>query len=94
MLTSPSFRDIGHMIHHVSMGDKVKQCVNYFPTVALDCIVQPVTATVIKIELTITPQFEWNDRWHGKVRRIMIKLKVINWKRGTLHYCISVTFLN
>ncbi|XP_063676843.1 activating signal cointegrator 1 complex subunit 3-like isoform X2 [Bolinopsis microptera] len=60
-------REIGHMLQHVAMGDKIKACVNHFPAVALDAVVQPVTATVLKIELTITPQFHWNDKWHGKM---------------------------
>ena len=60
-------REIGHMLQHVAIGDKIKQCVNHFPHVALDTVVQPVTATVLKLEVTITAQFEWNDKWHGKV---------------------------
>ena len=59
-------REIGHMLQHVAMGDKIKQHVNYFPAVAIDSVVQPVTATVLKLELTITPQFTWNDKWHSK----------------------------
>ena len=60
-------REIGHMLQHVAIGDKIKQCVDHFPHMALDCVVQPVTATVLKIEVTITPQFKWNDKWHGKM---------------------------
>ncbi|XP_078001399.1 activating signal cointegrator 1 complex subunit 3-like [Glandiceps talaboti] len=57
--------EIGHMIHHVRMGSKVKQCVRQFPTISLDANIQPITRTVLRVRLTVTPEFEWNDRIHG-----------------------------
>ena len=36
-----------------------------FPHVELDASVQPITRTVLRIRLTIRPEFRWNDRVHG-----------------------------
>ena len=55
----------GHLIHHVAMGDKVKQCVNQLPCIELDATIQPITRTILRVRLTITPTFHWNDRVHG-----------------------------
>ncbi|CAH1802861.1 unnamed protein product, partial [Owenia fusiformis] len=58
-------KEIGHMIHHVRMGGKVKQCVSQIPNIELDATIQPITRTVLRVRLTISPQFTWNDRVHG-----------------------------
>jgi len=49
------------------MGDRVKRCVNSFPTVELSATIQPITRTVLRVNLTVTPAFEWDDRLHGNV---------------------------
>ncbi|XP_022081843.1 activating signal cointegrator 1 complex subunit 3-like [Acanthaster planci] len=57
--------EIGHLIHHVAMGDKVKQCVNQLPCIELEATIQPITRTILRVRLTITPAFRWSDRVHG-----------------------------
>ncbi|XP_071801677.1 activating signal cointegrator 1 complex subunit 3-like [Asterias amurensis] len=57
--------EIGHLLQHVSIGDKVKQCVNQLPNIELDATIQPITRTILRVRLTITPDFRWNDRVHG-----------------------------
>jgi hypothetical protein len=55
----------GHLIHHVRMGKTVKQCVNQFPSLSIVSNIQPVTRTVLRVRLTITAEFDWNDKVHG-----------------------------
>ncbi|XP_006824124.2 activating signal cointegrator 1 complex subunit 3-like [Saccoglossus kowalevskii] len=57
--------EIGHMIHHVRMGEKVKLNVHQFPALSLEASIQPITRTVLRVRLTVTPEFNWNDRVHG-----------------------------
>lgn len=59
--------EIGHMIHYVRKGDTIKQAVNQLPSISLEATLQPITRTVLKVCLTITPEFKWNDRVHGNV---------------------------
>ncbi|XP_072409240.1 activating signal cointegrator 1 complex subunit 3 [Chiloscyllium punctatum] len=59
--------EIGHMLHHVNIGLKVKQCVHEIPSVALEASIQPITRTVLRVRLTITPDFKWHDQTHGSV---------------------------
>ncbi len=56
---------VGHLINHVRMGRKILELVKSFPTLSLAASIQPITRTVLKVHLTITPDFEWNDRLHG-----------------------------
>ncbi|XP_060726018.1 activating signal cointegrator 1 complex subunit 3 isoform X1 [Tachysurus vachellii] len=59
--------EIGHMLHHVNIGLKVKQCVHQLPAILMDATIQPITRTVLRVRLTITPDFRWNDQVHGSV---------------------------
>ncbi|XP_074644659.1 activating signal cointegrator 1 complex subunit 3-like [Tubulanus polymorphus] len=58
-------KEIGHLIHHVRMGGMVKKCVEQFPTIGLEATIQPITRTVLRVRLTVTPEFTWNDKIHG-----------------------------
>ncbi|PIK56649.1 putative activating signal cointegrator 1 complex subunit 3 [Apostichopus japonicus] len=60
-------KEIGHLIRHVRKGELVKQAVDQLPAIELEATLQPITRTVMKVSLTITPDFKWNDRVHGNV---------------------------
>ncbi|KAJ8290873.1 hypothetical protein GJAV_G00018670 [Gymnothorax javanicus] len=59
--------EIGHMLHHVNIGLKVKQCVHQIPSLQMEATIQPITRTVLRVRLTIMPDFRWNDQVHGSV---------------------------
>lgn len=50
------------MLRHVSVGLAVKQCVQQLPCVSLEASVQPITRTVLRVRLAVTPDFRWNDQ--------------------------------
>ncbi|XP_073157039.1 uncharacterized protein [Henckelia pumila] len=45
----------------------VKQYLGYFPMVQLLARVSPITRTDLKVDLIVTPEFVWKDRFHGIV---------------------------
>ena len=47
------------------MGRTILELVRSFPTLSLAASIQPITRTVLKVHLTVTPDFKWNDRLHG-----------------------------
>ncbi len=53
------------MIRHVRMGRVVETLVRGFPSLLLTATIQPITRTVLKVRLTILPDFEWSDKLHG-----------------------------
>ncbi|KAF3691498.1 Activating signal cointegrator 1 complex subunit 3 [Channa argus] len=59
--------EIGHMLHHVNVGLSVKQCAHQIPSVTMEASIQPITRTVLRVRLTVTPDFHWNDQVHGSV---------------------------
>lgn len=50
------------MLHHVSVGSTVKQCVHQIPAITMEASIQPITRTVLRVRLVVTPDFRWNDQ--------------------------------
>ncbi|KAI7978983.1 DExH-box ATP-dependent RNA helicase DExH14, partial [Camellia lanceoleosa] len=48
------------------------QYLGYFPSIQLSATVSPITRTVLKVDLLLTPDFIWKDRFHGTVQRWLI----------------------
>ena len=59
--------DIGGIIRHQTAGAVVLQAVRQLPYLEMDATVQPITRTVLRVTLVLTPAFDWNDRLHGSV---------------------------
>ncbi|KAL5815738.1 hypothetical protein ACOSQ4_026379 [Xanthoceras sorbifolium] len=62
-------KDIGALIRYAPGGRLVKQYLGYFPWIQLSATVSPITRTVLKVDLVITPVFTWKDRFHGTAQR-------------------------
>lgn len=46
--------------------DELKKFLSYVPRLELDINILPITRAILKVQLTITSNFNWNDRWNGK----------------------------
>lgn len=75
------------MLHHVNIGLKVKQCVHQIPSVTMEASIQPITRTVLRVTLSICPDFTWNDQ--VKVENIYI-----HGKQKCLHCSFNFTSLH
>ncbi|XP_027343786.1 DExH-box ATP-dependent RNA helicase DExH12 [Abrus precatorius] len=62
-----SSQEIGELIRAPKMGRTLHKFVHQFPKLNLAAHVQPITRTVLRVELMITPDFAWDDRIHGYV---------------------------
>jgi pre-mRNA-splicing helicase BRR2 len=62
-----SSQEIGELIHIPNMGRTLHKFIHQFPKLNLAAHVQPITHTVLRVELTITPDFQWEDIVHGYV---------------------------
>ncbi|TVU47946.1 hypothetical protein EJB05_07564 [Eragrostis curvula] len=74
--------EIGALIRFSHQGKLVKQYVGYFPYVNLYATVSPITRTVLKVDLNITPEFVWKDRYHGMSERWWIIVERDGRSRG------------
>lgn len=62
--------DIGHLVCYPDkMGTAIRKHIRYFPYVIVEGNVKPIKSNLLFMELTVQPFFEWNDRFHGKMRQ-------------------------
>ncbi|TYI07384.1 hypothetical protein ES332_A10G223700v1 [Gossypium tomentosum] len=62
-----SSQEIGELIRYPKMGRTLHRFIHQFPKLNLAAHVQPITRTILRVELTITPDFQWEDKVHGYV---------------------------
>lgn len=65
-LNDMSVNEIGDILRNQRGAELVKKCVREFPALEMESNLQPITRTVLRIRLKIYPQFQWNDKVHGK----------------------------
>jgi activating signal cointegrator complex subunit 3 len=59
--------EIGAAIQHQKLGPQISTYASQIPYLHLTCSVQPITRKVLRVTLTITPDFQWSDKIHGSV---------------------------
>ncbi|KAJ8316877.1 hypothetical protein KUTeg_004781 [Tegillarca granosa] len=57
--------EIGELIRIPKMGKTIHKYVHQFPKLELSVHVQPITRSTLRVELTITPDFQWEENVHG-----------------------------
>lgn len=57
--------DLGELVGAPKMGRTLHKLVSQFPRLELAASVQPITRSMLRVELTITPDFEWDVKVHG-----------------------------
>ncbi|XP_020291198.1 activating signal cointegrator 1 complex subunit 3 isoform X2 [Pseudomyrmex gracilis] len=59
-------KEIGSILRDQRAATLVKKCCNELPVLDVEYTLQPITRTVLRIRLKMIPQFQWNDKIHGK----------------------------
>ena len=62
--------EIGAMLRHPAAGGSVKAVVDAFPRISMEALLQPITRTVVRVQLTITPEFRCEARVPGLGRHL------------------------
>lgn len=57
--------EIGSLVHNHGAGSKIAKILDNFPTLSVECEIAPLNRDVLRIHLTINPDFRWNDRHNG-----------------------------
>jgi pre-mRNA-splicing helicase BRR2 len=58
-------QEIGELVRFPKMGKMIHRFVHQFPRLELSAHVQPITRTVLRVKLTITPDFQFDPKAHG-----------------------------
>ena len=67
-----SSQELGELIRAPKMGRTLHKFIHQFPKLNLAAHVQPITRTVLRVELTITPDFQWEDKVHEYVESFWV----------------------
>lgn len=59
-------QEIGVFLRDQRMALLVKKCCSQLPKMDVVFNLQPITRTVLRMRLTLIPEFNWNDHVHGK----------------------------
>ncbi|XP_019098507.1 PREDICTED: DExH-box ATP-dependent RNA helicase DExH13-like, partial [Camelina sativa] len=62
-----SSQELGELIRNPKMGRKIHKFIRQFPKLNLRAHVQPISRSVLQVELTLTPDFQWDDKLHQNV---------------------------
>ena len=63
---------MGELLGIPRAGKNVVSFVKKFPRLEVQAQVQPMTRSMLRVELTITPNFEWDDVLHGSAENFWI----------------------
>jgi pre-mRNA-splicing helicase BRR2 len=70
--------EIGELIGVPKAGRLVHRLVNQFPRLDLQAFFQPITASLLSVQLTITPDFQWDERVHGRSQAFHILVEDVD----------------
>ncbi|XP_073981817.1 U5 small nuclear ribonucleoprotein l(3)72Ab [Rhodnius prolixus] len=57
--------EIGELIRIPKLGKTIHRYIHQFPKFELSTHIQPITRSTLKVELMITPDFQWESKVHG-----------------------------
>ncbi|XP_076308174.1 U5 small nuclear ribonucleoprotein l(3)72Ab isoform X1 [Tachypleus tridentatus] len=57
--------EIGELLRMPKLGKTVHKYLHQFPKLELSAHIQPITRSTLRVELTITPDFQWDEKVHG-----------------------------
>ncbi|CAH0402336.1 unnamed protein product [Chilo suppressalis] len=60
------WKEVGDLIRNPKTARHLKKCADEFPLLDMEASLHPITRTVLRIRLTIVPNFKWNEKYHGK----------------------------
>lgn len=58
--------ELGELIRVPKLGKTIHKFVHQFPKLELSTHIQPITRATLRVELTITPDFQWDEKVHGQ----------------------------
>ncbi|ONH65607.1 Antiviral helicase SLH1 [Cyberlindnera fabianii] len=61
-------RELGDLVHNTKMGSSLYKLIGRFPTIWIDAEIFPITKNVMRVHVTLEPDFVWDERNHGNAQ--------------------------
>ncbi|RUS26117.1 Sec63 Brl domain-containing protein [Jimgerdemannia flammicorona] len=78
-------QEIGELLGQPKAGKMIHKFVHQFPRLDLQAHVQPITRSLLRIELTITPDFQWDEKVHGTGEAFWIMVEDVDGENVLYH---------
>ncbi|KAK3589739.1 hypothetical protein CHS0354_021060 [Potamilus streckersoni] len=70
--------EIGELVRMPKMGKTLHKYIHQFPKLELAVHIQPMTRSTLRVELTITPDFQWEEKVHGQSEAFWILVEDVD----------------
>lgn len=70
--------EIGELIRVPKLGKTIHRYVHQFPKLELSTHIQPITRSTLRVELTISPDFQWDEKIHGQSEGFWILIEDVD----------------
>lgn len=77
--------EIGELLRMPKLGKTVHKYIYQFPKLELSAHIQPITRSILRIDLKIIPDFQWDDKVHGNSEGFWILVEDID-QEQILHH--------
>ncbi|XP_063899092.1 U5 small nuclear ribonucleoprotein 200 kDa helicase [Helicoverpa armigera] len=77
--------EIGELVRAPKLGKMIHKYVHQFPKLELATHIQPITRSTLRVELTITPDFHWDEKIHGQSEAFWILVEDVD-SEAVLHH--------
>ena len=68
--------ELGELVRLPQYGKVLYKFIHQFPRLDLSSHIQPITRTTLRVQLTITPDFQWDDKVHGTSEAFWVYVEV------------------
>ena len=82
--------DLGELVGVPKMGRILHKLVHQFPRLELSAHIQPITRSLIRVELTLVPAFEFDVNIHGYVQLFHVIIEDVNGEQILHHEMFSL----
>lgn len=71
--------EVGELLGaQLNVGRLVYRLVHHFPKLSLSAHVQPITRSLLRIDLTILPDFHWDEKIHGNMESFWVTVEDVD----------------
>lgn len=67
--------ELGELIRNPKFGKAVHKMISMVPRLQLAASIQPLTRSLLRIDLVLTPDFRWDQEQHGFVEPFLIMVR-------------------
>ncbi|XP_059610853.1 U5 small nuclear ribonucleoprotein 200 kDa helicase [Phlebotomus argentipes] len=70
--------EIGELVRVPKLGKTIHKFVHQFPKLDLSTHIQPINTSTLRVELSITPDFQWDEKVHGQSEAFWILVEDVD----------------